>query len=241
MATKNELATTKEALPAYLKDNSGPARGSEQAGVDDIVLPRLLLLQQLSPQIDSDSENYIEEAKAGDVVNSLTGEVYGREVLIVPVYFRKEYIVWKDRQKGGGFCGAFKTPGEAKQAVLELDPPLSDYNIEDTATQFVLIVKKDGSLEQAVLSMSRTKLACSRKLQSFIRMTEADSFASQYALQSVSAQSDKGKYFTLSVKPKGFVPEEVYYAGESVYKAITEQDANYVAHDVVDGGDTTSF
>jgi len=244
MTTKKTttVATTNEAeLPAYLKGKDGPARGSEQAGVDDIIMPRILLLQQLSPQLDESDEKYMAGAKAGDIINSLTSVNYGRELTIVPVYFRKEYIVWKDRKKGGGFCGSFPSRAAATQSLQGLEPPATDYAVEDTATQFVLVVNADGTLDQAVLSMSRTKLACSRKLQALIRLAECDSFAKQYTLLSVPAQSDMGKYSNLSVKAGGFVPEEIYYAGETVYESIRDNEERYKVHDVVDGDGDQSF
>jgi len=239
--TTTVATTNTEPVPAYLADRQGAARGSEQAGVDDIVMPRILLIQQLSPQLDPSDEKYVEGCVAGDIVNSLTGMNYGTTLKFVPVYFRKEYIIWKDRTKGGGFCGSFSSRQAAAQALSTLEPPLTDYNVEDTATQFVMIMNDDGSVDQAVLSMSRTKLMCSRKLQALIRLAECDSFAKSYKLVSVAAKSDMGKYFNISVKSAGFVQEEVYYAAETVYESIRGNDDRYKVHDVteevVDGGD----
>ncbi len=228
---------TKQELPAYLKGREGPARGSEQAGMEDIILPRILLLQQLSPQLDESAPEYIEGAKAGDIVNSLTGENYGKEVTIVPVYFRKEVVIWKKREKGGGFCGSYKTRDEANRALMTLEPPVADYDVEDQATQFVLVIKEDGGVDQAVISFSRTKMKTSRKLQSLIRLAGVDSFAGQYKLSSVQEQSDMGKYYNFAVSSLGFVPEEIYRAAESVYESIVENEDRYKAHEVVEASE----
>jgi len=228
--SKAESATGLKQVPSFITSEI-PARGSEQAGMDDIIVPRLVLLQQLSPHLDEAEEAYIEGAKAGDIVNSVTGVNYGKSLTIIPVYFKKEVLVWKDRQKGGGFFGSYATKHEANMVIDTLEPPASDYTAEDTASQFVLIVNDDGTLDQAVLSMSKTKLSCSRKLQSLIRMTEIDSFAHKYTLSSVAAQSDLGKYFNFSVKPAGFVSEEEYHAGEACYNAVAENISKYKTHD----------
>jgi len=229
MTGKTTIKKADAQLPAFLNKDA-PIRGSENVGADDIVIPRILLLQQLSPQLDKSDAQYIEGASAGDIVNSLTNVCYGDSITIVPIYFRKEYVVWKDRTKGGGYCGSFKTLNEAKQAIAELDPPMSDYNADDTATQFVFIVNADGSLDQAMLTMSKTKLSFSRKLQSLIRMTELDSFATQYKVSSVQATSDLGKYYNFAAVPAGFVAEEVYHAGEACYEAIVANEDRYVPH-----------
>jgi len=237
-----ELTTKKESLPSFIQKDA-PARGSENVGTDDIVIPRLLLLQQLSPQLDKTDALYIEGASAGDICNSLTGVNYGSDVTIVPIYFRKEYVVWKDRKKGGGFCGTYATRADAERAIAELEPPTADYAAEDTATQFVLVVNADGSLDQAMLTLSKTKLSFSRKLQSLIRLTEQDSFATKYSLATVAVSNDLGKFHNFTATSQGYVNEETYYAGEACYKAIVESDVKMVPHDgpVVVEEEATSF
>jgi hypothetical protein len=71
----------------------------------DLVVPRLLLAQSMSP--------FVKEKKAeeGDLLNSITGAILGdgsSPVLAVIVAFTKEYILWRDRDNGGGvFARAF--------------------------------------------------------------------------------------------------------------------------------------
>jgi len=226
-----KLKKKEDALPAHLKAAAeGPARGSENAGTDDIIIPRLTLLQALSPQIDDTDAKFIEGAKAGDIINSLTGENYGKEATIIPIYFKKEFVIWKDRKKGGGMFGAFSSKQEALAMLPNLEPPMEDYDILDTVNQFIFIVNEDGSLTQALLSMSRTKLGVSRKLQSLIRLTGMDSFACKYRLNVVSAVSDSGKYFNFTVTPNGYADEEHFHAAEECYTQITGDQVNVVAH-----------
>lgn len=227
----NTKVKKKDQLPAHLRDVSNqPARGSEQAGTDDITIPRIALVQALSPQIDDTDPAYIEGVKAGDIINSLTGENYGKELTIIPIYFNKEYVIWKDRKKGGGMFGVHQTKAEAVNALQYLDPPVEDYNVEDTVQQFVFIVNADGSITEAMLSMSRTKMSVSRKLQSLIRLTKMDSFACMYRLSVVAAQSDLGKYYNFAVTPAGYASEEHFYAAETCYNSITSNEKKYVAH-----------
>ena len=226
-----------EALTAHLKGRAQGSRGTENVGADDILIPRLSLLQALAPQFDATEHNYIEGAAAGDIVNSLTGENHGKEVTIIPVFFRKEFVIWKDRKKGGGLFGIHRTRKEAVMALPTLDPPVEDYDIMDTAQQFCMVVNADGSLTEALLTMSRTKMSVSRKLQSLIRLAGHDSFACQYKLSVVSAQSDSGKYFNFAVTPAGYAAEEHYHAAEVCYESIVANESRYVAHrDGADGG-----
>jgi len=231
--TKELKEAAKSSLPTYLNKGE-PARGSENAGTDDIVLPRISLLQALSPQIDEGDAAYVPGAKQGDIINTLTGAIYGKEITIIPVFFRKVYIIWKDRAKGGGLNGIFDTKQDAMLALNALEPPTSDYEIIDTAEEFVLVVNADGTMDEAILSMSKTKMKCSRKLQSLIRLTTIDSFASMFTLKSIADQSDLGKFFNFDVASKGFVAEDVYKKAEAMYKDVSSNAARYKA-DASDG------
>jgi len=224
-----QLATKKENVPAFLKEKT-VARGCEEAGMDDITIPSILLLQQLSPELDDTTEKYVPDAKAGDIINSVTGVNYGRGVNLVPVYFQKQYVVFKDRQKGGGFCGAFGTKQEAVDCLAQQDGMPGDYTINDTASRIILVLNADGTYEQAIIRMTSTKLKCSRKWMSLVRMTEQDSFARSYTIESVADQSPKGKFANYSVRVGNYVTEDVYKAAEALYNTIAEGEVKYKAH-----------
>ena len=78
---KDEVVVVGEQVPAYIKQ--GEARGNENVGTDDLVIPRLILLQKISPELDKNEASYIEGAEAGQFANSLTREVYGDLIDIV--------------------------------------------------------------------------------------------------------------------------------------------------------------
>jgi hypothetical protein len=82
MTEKNAVATvTQQALivPAdYFAKND--RRGFEDTQQSDVLIPRLALAQALSPQVTDSDPNRIEGLKVGDLFNSVTNQVYGREV-----------------------------------------------------------------------------------------------------------------------------------------------------------------
>jgi len=53
--------------PDYISDESH--RGSEDVGMDDIILPRIDVIQALSPQIKKSDAKYIEGAEQGKIYN----------------------------------------------------------------------------------------------------------------------------------------------------------------------------
>lgn len=72
---------------------------------EDIVIPRLTILQSNSPQTQKRESTYVEGCEPGmifDVVNNVGFD--GEDgVVIVPLNFRKTYIEWISREQGGGF------------------------------------------------------------------------------------------------------------------------------------------
>lgn len=211
--------TTAVAVPSYIKQ--GSARGSENVDVADVVIPRLEIAQALSPCLKPNDPKYIEGATQGDFYNSLTNELYGPEVEVVPVYFRKEYLVWKSRDEGGGFRGAYPTLAEANARIAG-EEDAEDLEPIETAQQIVLILKEDGSTEEAVVSMSRTKIKVSRQWNSLIRLNGNDRFSRVYRLTGIDETNSKNQDFkNIMVSNVGFVDADVYKKAEALYNSIS--------------------
>jgi len=223
MTKKQEIATTSEQLPAYMQRES--VRGQENVGVEDLSIPRLDVIQALSPQRKKSDPAYIEGAEEGLLFNSVTQMLYGAAVKFVPVYFRKEWLVWKDRDSGGGFNGAFSTKTEGMQVAGELG---NDYEAVETAQHFGLIVHDDGTLEEVVISMSRSKMKASRQLNTLAKMIGGDRFSSAYEVSAIEVNGEKGDYYSLGIKRLEFVDEVTYRAAEQCYDSISagERDVN---------------
>lgn len=227
-----ELAFSNE-VPDYIKQ--GQARGSEEVKASDMVLPRLEIVQALSPIKETN-----EDAKEGYLFNSVTQEVIGDVAYFVPVYFRMEYLVWKDNDQGGGFFGSFNTAAEAEarkaEAVSEGENP--EYlEIVDTPVQYGLRVTPEGEIEQIVISMAKTKAKVSRKWNAMIQITGGDRFSRVYKITTFRDENKKGqKFFNYVVQPAGFTPKAAYEQAEQLYTVLKTQDFR-VAHDTVVNND----
>lgn len=225
-------------LPDYLK--SDQHRGSENVGVEDLVIPRLEIVQALSPCRKRSDAVYIEGATEGMLFNSLTRELYGESVIVIPVLFRKEYLLWRDREKGGGFAGAHPTQLAANERRQEQEVP-DDWEALETAQHFVLIVKDAaGTTEEAVLSMARTKLKISRQLNSLVRLNGADRFSRAYVVATAEESGAKGDYYNFNIKNFGFPDQEIYRRAEKLWTDIERGaiviEADASTEDDVSGG-----
>ena len=72
-------------------------------GQEDLALPFLKILGQLSPEVNKRDGKYVEGAEPGMIYNSVTGETFSGEsgVPVIPCYYKLEYVEWKDRGKDG--------------------------------------------------------------------------------------------------------------------------------------------
>lgn len=207
-------------IPEWLK--TGQARGAENVTTDDMIIPRIELIQALSPARKKSDPAYIEGADEGMLYNNVTRQLYGESVTVVPVYYTKQYLVWKDRKAGGGgsngFRGAFATEALARDAIAQLGE--EGLEISDTAQHFVLVRYAD-EWQEAVISMAKSKMKVSKRWNSLIRMTQTDSFARAYKLGAATETNARNEsYANFSITPLGFVNKEVYERAEKLYETI---------------------
>lgn len=228
MATKpkevsksTEVATTAgfamTEVPAYIKQDS--ARGSEEVGTKDLVIPRLEIVQSQGAAKDAGIPE-------GNLYNSATMENLGDVVHFVPVYFRAEYLVWKDNDEGGGFFGAFNTLSEAEARRMEVveggeNPDFIE--VVDTPVHYGLLVSPDGEFkpQQIVISMAKSKAKISRKWNAMIQIVGGDRFARVYRISTfVDVNKQNKKFGNFVVVPAGYVPEDIYRLAEKTYEVF---------------------
>lgn len=229
---KNTPATTggkvavNAAVPDFLKDHMNDNRGSEGVRSEDLTIPRLDLCQSLSECRKKNSPDFIEGITEGDLYNSVTRDIYGDTVLVIPVCFKKEYNLWRDQKAGGGFGGSFDSEGDAMNARDQQENP-AEWEVVDTAQHFCLLVDEEtGALSDIVISMSKSKLRVSRKWNSLIRLNEGPRFSRIYRVNGIADQNNAGQdFFNLAVANVGFVNQEQYLAAERVYELVSSGKA----------------
>lgn len=239
-SAQQAVATKNANLPAYIKQ-SETGRGSENVEMGDLVVPRIEVVQALSPCLKKNDAAYIEGAEVGMLFNSVTRELYGFKVLVIPVHFKKQWLVWKGRKQGGGFGGAYDTVQEANERIKQEKPEDQQFWApQDTAQQLVLVVKGDGTTEEALVSMSRTKLKVSKNWNSLIRLNLNDRFSRTYVLFSVDEMNNAGEDYKNFAVANGGFPDELHYRkAEALYEAVASGERKVVM-DTSDAGDSSA-
>lgn len=82
-----------------IADFMGAGDGFENISQGDIIIPRLVLLQSLSPQLKKTNPLYIEDASYGDILLSGIGKVFKEGVHVIPVHFEKVWLEWSSDDK----------------------------------------------------------------------------------------------------------------------------------------------
>ena len=219
VAVKEEFQLMSDTLPDYMKQGN---RGAENVGTEDMIVPRIELIQALSPVRKKSDPAYIDGAEEGMLYNNVTRALYGTEVTVIPVYYTKQFLVWKDRKLGGGgsngFRGAFATEAAARDAIAQLAE--DGLEVADTAQHFVL-VRNGEDWQEAVVSMSKSKIKVSKRWNSLMRLTNTDSFSRAYKLSAtVETNARNESYFNFNITALGFIPRDLYLRAEKLYETV---------------------
>lgn len=238
MAKKNEeskeLVSTVgvgivEDMPDWMKEMGNDNRGNEGITKDDLVIPRLSIIQAISPELDENDPAHIEGAKNGMMFNTLTRKLYS-EILVIPVMYEKKYLLWRDRKKGGGFGGQYDTEQEANAAIDDMEDP-DAWEVADTPTHLCLVVS-DGKPFEIAVPMPKSKAKISRQFNSTIRLFGGPRFSRVYKISVVDDKNNAGEKFkNFRIDPAGFPNQELFKLAEKLYTDLSTGAVNYKVDD----------
>jgi hypothetical protein len=252
-------------VPAYIK--KGLARGTESVQTKDLIIPRLDLMQDISPQVQDG------EIEAGHWRNSVTEEDWGDEMIFVPIVIDTRYILWRPRHEGGGILAraddgihwspangewkvkphkklnkevVWRTAPTVEQSGLHLwgstDP--DDGDSPPAANKMVVVFGFSPQRPQSplVVSHQRGSFKVGNKFMSRVKFSGQDAFATQYRLRAERIPNSENQQFWV---PKwvasGFVDERTYIACEKLYKNLQSREFQiHKEEELQDQGDVGS-
>jgi len=211
--SKNAVATvavvgTAVALAGEFEDFAG--LGMDQVSTDDMSIPFLRVLAQLSPQVNKRDGAYVQGAEAGMIYDTVANEVFDGEqgVLVVPCYYSRRYVEWKPREKGGGYVNSYGANDPIVNTTYRDDrgnDVLPNGNLlSNTAQFFLLRLDESGIPQRCLLTMTSTQLKKARKwvtqMQSRTAMGKNGLYtlpmmSQVYRLRTVEERNDKGSWF----------------------------------------------
>ena len=221
---------------------SNVGKGLENITSEDITIPRLAIIQANSPQRKKKDEKYIENADEGDVFNTVTGQLYKEPLTVIPCAYRKSYVEWIPREKGGGFVATYDVrPSDTTTDPTTRKSFLKNGNqLVDTAEHYVVIKKDDDTYEQAVLTMTSSNLTVSRKWNTLLKMKKINvkgqmidppSFMYEFTLSTVEATNDQGTWQKYKIEEVGQIDKKhLFIAAETLSKSVDTGKVNPSEH-----------
>lgn len=146
----------------FFQDNAGA--GLDNVTAKDLLIPRLTILQSLSPQLKPRDAAFIEGAQVGDICDVGTGLLFKGSLLFLPVYYRKDYLEWAPRASGGGLVAIHSDPAIMEQTVRNdrNQPILPNGNLVAETAQFFGF-NLTANRQMCFLPMASTQLKKAKK------------------------------------------------------------------------------
>tara|TARA_R110000787_G_scaffold10821_2_gene36142 strand:- start:2199 stop:2999 length:801 start_codon:yes stop_codon:yes gene_type:complete len=209
VAVKKETTVVAFDADILLADSGAGMEGMTQ---DDLMIPRLSMLQKVSDQVNKRHGAYVEGAEPGHIFDNVMGSITDGEkgVVVVPISYRRLHIEWKPDRQGlvadhgsDPSCLANCERGGKGEYVTD-----EGNEIVPTGEYFVYVINEDdGSFSPAMLSMSKSQLKKARRWNSMInrlqiphpnyedkKLTPA-MFWNAYRLTTVPEENDLGDWF----------------------------------------------
>ena len=218
----NQVTEKKNGALATFDMEADAQQGAQNISQEDLALPFLKILGQLSPEVNKTHGKYVEGAEPGKIINTVTNELYDK-ISVVPCHYKRQYIEWQDR---GASSGAPVAIHEADSDIVSTTTrdkswkdrlPNGNY-LENTANHFVILL--GTSPTTALISMKATQLKVSRKWNSMMMglkmqgkngLFTPPTYSHIYNLKTVQMSNDKGTWFGWDVSKVGPVTDKSIY------------------------------
>ena len=200
-------------------------KGVENMSQEDIALPFLKVLGQLSPEVNKAHAKYKVGAEPGMIFNTVSGQFFdgSKGIDIIPVHYQRQLVEWQDR---GASTGAPVAIHNAESDIMSKTTRDKSYKdrlpngnyIENTANHFVLMLGESPTT--ALISMRATQLKISRKWNSMMSgiklkgkngLFTPASFSHIYRLKTTQMSNDKGTWFGWDVSKAGPITDTGLY------------------------------
>ena len=218
----NQVTEKKNGALATFDMEADAQQGAQNISQEDLALPFLKILGQLSPEVNKRDGKYVEGAEPGKIINTVTNALYDT-INVIPVFYKRQYIEWQDR---GTSTGAPVAIHDADSDIVSQTTRGKDYKdrlpngnyLDNTASHFVLTVEDNPST--ALISMKSTQLKVSRKWNSLMMglklqgkngLFTPPTYSHIYNLSTVQMSNDKGTWFGWEVEKMGPVTDKGIY------------------------------
>ena len=240
----NQVATKKEGALATNLFEADANKGAQNITQEDLALPFLKVLGQLSPEVNKMDGKYVKDAEPGMIYNSVTQELHDGEkgINVLPCHYIKQYVEWQDRGTSTGAPVAIHKANSDIVSTTTRDKAFKDRlpngnYLETTANHFVVVLGNSPST--ALISMKSTALVVSRKwlttmmglkLQGKNGLFTPPTYSHIYNLKTVKRSNDKGNWIGWGYSKVGPVVDASAYKIAKEFSERLAKDDVQVKH-----------
>jgi len=225
--------------------------GMETVTSDDVIVPRLTIIQGLSPQLSKSKPEYIAGAKLGDIADVGMGETFPDGILFLPVMYKKVFLEWAPRASGKGLLNIHDDPAILDQCTRDdKNQPIlpNGSTISTTAQWFGMNMSANG--RRCFIGMASTQLKKSKKwltLATSERLKRGDGseyqaplFFRTYNLTTNEESNAQGSWYAWTINRSLALPElDIGRPWQEILRDASEFYRMLVAGEVK--ADTTSL
>lgn len=225
-----------EEVPEFLRSEIGHYTGMEKVEQSDILLPRLGLCQALSPQKRKSNSAYIESLQEGQLFNTVTQEIYGEELDIIPLFFFKNRIKFFPLDEGGGIDCQSKNAidgGRINRLCSACQYSVWGNGVRDgdgankpplctIYHNFMSFIPAD--MTPIAISYKASGLKLSKQLLAQQRLARLPMFAKYYHISVVTMKDGDNEWFEKKITPSKFVDKMMFEEMERQFQALKEMD-----------------
>lgn len=207
--------------------NNGVPMGFEDEETDDVIIPRVKVIQTLSP------ERKDKIAEEGDIINSLTKEkLNGKK--FVPVFKFNNNVWWKPRSEGGGIqCIARdgKVGRASDDSIVmcaqcrrcEFDNSKQGKDALPTCTKYINFFGFfEGERSPIILSFSKTSYNEGKKLYSLAKVTMQNMWNYRYTMTEKLMAKGGNEWYVPVMTAAGPTNEDDREFALALYKAYRD-------------------
>jgi len=188
-------------------------RGMEQTDQSDLKIPYLGVLQKGSPECDETDDAYVEGAKPGMLINSVTKELFDGKtgVVFVPAHKAHCFVEWKPRDQGGGLVARHDKNSELVHACKKASGKTygtipTDEGNELVETKYLtgFLLDDEDSKDPStiiVISFSSTKLKKFQAIYTAMNTIKGKPpmYAHRLRVRTVAEKNQHGSWYNLEL------------------------------------------
>lgn len=209
--------------PSYIPKSR---RGFEDTQQSDLMIPRLALAQSNSPQVTDGDPARIPELKVGDLFNSVTNQVYGREVIVqVLRKMSLRAMEFRSIDDGGGVIDPDVPIGDPRLAWGTSGDKRADKPKATLFRDFLAVILPQREI--IALSFKSSGINAAKTLWGLATYANRDCFAVQLRIFTGVKLTPK-PHQIYKVELANWVSEVDLKLGEEMYEAVQTIDATMI-------------